>query len=85
MRKCRARASSTGCWRATRRSVADFARPGGASERAWKREQRKVGTEGWGSRLLALQDADGRWAGGVYTPKWTSTTYTRCCCCAIWD
>ena len=30
----------------------------GASECAWKREQRKVGSEGWGARLLALQDAD---------------------------
>jgi hypothetical protein len=48
----------------------------GASERSWQREQRKVGTAGWGARLLALQDADGRWAGGIYTPKWTSTTYT---------
>jgi hypothetical protein len=48
----------------------------GASERTWKREQRKVASEGWGARLLALQDADGRWAGGVYTPKWTSTAYT---------
>ncbi len=48
----------------------------GASERAWKREQRAVASEGWGARLLALQDADGRWASGVYTPKWTSTTYT---------
>ena len=48
----------------------------GASERGWKLEQRKVAGEGWGARLLALQDADGRWAGGVYTPKWTSTTYT---------
>jgi hypothetical protein len=48
----------------------------GASGPVWKREQRKVGTTGWGARLLALQDADGRWAGGVYTPKWTSTTYT---------
>jgi hypothetical protein len=48
----------------------------GASERAWQREQSRVATSGWGARLLALQDADGRWAGGVYTPKWTSTTYT---------
>jgi hypothetical protein len=29
-----------------------------------------------GARLLAQQDADGRWAKGIYTPKWTSTTYT---------
>ena len=42
----------------------------------WKREQSRVATRGWGARLLALQGADGRWAGGVYTPKWTSTTYT---------
>jgi hypothetical protein len=48
----------------------------GASDRTWQREQRKVGREGWGARLLALQDGDGRWAGGLYTPKWTSTTYT---------
>jgi hypothetical protein len=48
----------------------------GASERSWKREQLRVGTTGWGARLLALQDAGGRWAGGIYTPKWTSTTYT---------
>jgi len=40
------------------------------------REQGRVATEGWGSRLLALQDKDGRWSGGLYTPKWTSTTYT---------
>jgi hypothetical protein len=35
-----------------------------------------VAAEGWGARLLGLQDSDGRWAAGVYTPKWTSTTYT---------
>ena len=35
-----------------------------------------VAAEGWGARLLAKQDADGRWAGGLYSPKWTSTTYT---------
>lgn len=47
-----------------------------AAERTVRREQRRVGDEGWGARLLALQDPDGRWAGGIYTPKWTSTTYT---------
>jgi hypothetical protein len=26
--------------------------------------------------LLAEQDPDGRWAGALYSPKWTSTTYT---------
>jgi len=48
----------------------------GAAERTLRREQRRVAEEGWGARLLALQDADGKWAGGIYTPKWTSTTYT---------
>jgi hypothetical protein len=40
------------------------------------RERRHVATEGWGARLLELQDRDGTWAGGLYTPKWTSTTYS---------
>lgn len=48
----------------------------GASPAAVRREQKRVAREGWGARLLELQDADGRWAGGLYTPKWTSTTYT---------
>jgi hypothetical protein len=48
----------------------------GAADRTVLREQRRVAAEGWGAQLLQLQDADGRWSGGVYTPKWTSTTYT---------
>lgn len=39
-------------------------------------ERRKIAKEGWGAKLLALQDADGTWGGGIYGPKWTSTTYT---------
>jgi hypothetical protein len=39
-------------------------------------ERAKVATEGWGAKLISLQDPDGRWGGGDYTPKWTSTTYT---------
>lgn len=39
-------------------------------------ERARVATEGWGARLLAEQDEDGRWAGALYSPKWTSTTYT---------
>lgn len=35
-----------------------------------------VATEGWGARLLALQDPEGTWAQGLYSPKWVSTTYT---------
>jgi hypothetical protein len=41
-----------------------------------ERERRLVAAEGWGARLLALQDPVGTWAGQMYTPKWTSTTYT---------
>jgi hypothetical protein len=40
------------------------------------RERRRVATTGWGKRLLSLQDPEGTWAGRLYTPKWTSTTYT---------
>jgi hypothetical protein len=41
-----------------------------------------VAREGWGARLLAKQDPEGTWAGGLssdgglYSPKWISTTYT---------
>ena len=39
-------------------------------------ERARIATEGWGARLLAFQDDDGNWGDGVYSPKWTSTTYT---------
>jgi hypothetical protein len=39
-------------------------------------ERARVATDGWGARLLALQAPDGQWGGGVYSPKWISTTYT---------
>jgi hypothetical protein len=51
-------------------------------ERVVERERKKVASDGWGARLLAKQDGDGRWAGGasqetgLYSPKWISTTYT---------
>jgi hypothetical protein len=54
----------------------------GAAEGAVERERRKVARDGWGARLLARQDPAGTWAGGkssdggLYSPKWTSTTYT---------
>ncbi len=35
-----------------------------------------VAEQGWGADLLAQQDDDGLWAGAIYSPKWTSTTYT---------
>ena len=58
-----------------------------ADERTVVRERARVASEGWGARLLAKQSRDGRWAAagsrgrkssdaGLYTPKWTSTTYT---------
>jgi hypothetical protein len=39
-------------------------------------ERRQVATEGWGAQLLARQGPDGNWGGGIYSPKWKSTTYT---------
>ncbi|MHB8325585.1 MAG: hypothetical protein ACYDHB_14400 [Candidatus Dormibacteria bacterium] len=47
-------------------------------------ERARIATEGWGARLLALRDEDGRWAGGACFPgdfagdfsagqPWTST------------
>ena len=39
-------------------------------------ERSLVATTGWGRSLLRHQDGSGRWAGGLYSPKWTSTTYT---------
>jgi len=54
----------------------------GASEATVERERRKIAHEGWGARLLARQDLGGAWArgqtsdAGLYSPKWTSTTYT---------
>src|SRR5437667_11749244 len=54
----------------------------GAAERIVERERRKVARDGWAARLLARQDPEGTWAaglssdGGLYSPKWTSTTYT---------
>jgi hypothetical protein len=54
----------------------------GAADGAVERERRKVARDGWGARLLAEQDPHGTWAGGrssdggLYHPKWTSTTYT---------
>ena len=54
----------------------------GAPKRRVTGERARVALEGWGARLLSLQDAEGTWAGGqsgdggLYSPKWTSTTYT---------
>jgi hypothetical protein len=47
-----------------------------APEREWKAEQQRTLETGWGARLLAQQDLNGGWGGGIYSPKWTSATYT---------
>ncbi len=39
-------------------------------------ERALVSTTGWGRHLLDQQDTDGTWGGGLYSPKWVSTTYT---------
>lgn len=39
-------------------------------------ERARVSTTGWGRRLLDHQADDGTWGGGLYSPKWISTTYT---------
>lgn len=43
---------------------------------AWGRSRAEVARSGWGKRLLDHQDPDGTWGGGIYGPKWISTTYT---------
>jgi hypothetical protein len=54
----------------------------GATESTLERERKKIARDGWGARLLAKQNTNGRWASGqttdsgLYSPKWTSTTYT---------
>ena len=61
----------------------------GAPPEVWQRTRRRVATEGFGARLLALQDPDGQWAGGAFFPAgffdsdeaqapgqpWTATTW----------
>ncbi|ANY07565.1 squalene cyclase [Pseudonocardia sp. HH130630-07] len=57
----------------------------GAPPSRWRATRARVAHEGWGARLLALQDPDGRWAGGAYFPvpapdvpgqAWTATTWS---------
>lgn len=37
-------------------------------ELQWVKERALVETDGWGARLLALEDDDGQWAGGAFFP-----------------
>ncbi|MBB2989730.1 hypothetical protein FHR72_001193 [Mycolicibacterium iranicum] len=61
----------------------------GAPTQVWEATRARVATEGFGARLLALQDPDGQWAGGAYFPAgfdfdtvesegqpWTATTWS---------
>jgi hypothetical protein len=58
-----------------------------APESEWQAARAEVETEGWGARLLAAADEDGRWAGGAHFPAdfvwgggepqpWTATTHS---------
>ncbi|SFW84854.1 squalene cyclase [Amycolatopsis australiensis] len=51
----------------------------------WEATRARIASEGFGARLLALQDPDGQWAGGAFFPAgfrggepqpWTATTWT---------
>ncbi len=61
----------------------------GEPSAVWERTRARVATEGFGARLLALQDPDGQWAGGAFFPRgfdfttiesegqpWTATTWS---------
>src|SRR5690242_9871945 len=57
----------------------------GEPPEVWEATRARVAAEGFGARLLALQDADGQWAGGAFFPAgfrggeaqpWTATTWT---------
>jgi hypothetical protein len=64
----------------------------GEPPQLWEATRSRIATEGFGARLLALQDHDGQWAGGAFFPgdfdfrgpeaaegagqPWTATTWT---------
>jgi len=64
----------------------------GAPQDVWAATRARIAEEGFGARLLALQDPDGQWAGGAFFPAdfdfrgpeaaegagqpWTATTWT---------
>ena len=64
----------------------------GAPPVVWEATRARIATEGFGARLLALQDPDGQWAGGAFFPRgfdfhgpeaadgagqpWVATTWT---------
>ena len=49
----------------------------GESDRAVAAERARVASEGWGARLLSLQEPDGNWGGGPWVQQsWASTLET---------
>ena len=40
----------------------------GEPPEVWEATRARIATEGFGARLLALQDPDGQWAGGAFFP-----------------
>jgi hypothetical protein len=63
----------------------------GEPPKVWEATRARIATEGFGARLLDLQDRDGQWAGGAYFPgefsfdgpeaqepgqPWTATTWS---------
>ncbi len=55
----------------------------GAPVAVWRPLREQTASAGWGARLLALQNPDGGWGEGVYSPKWTSATYTMLTLCDL--
>src|SRR6185312_12964296 len=47
----------------------------GAADDEIAAERAKVGTEGWGAQILALQAPDGRWAGAAWNHGFDSTMH----------
>ncbi len=56
------------CWQVMRDLI-------GAPAEEVAAERVRVATEGWGARLLALQGADGAWAGAAFNRGWDSTMH----------
>jgi hypothetical protein len=46
-------------------------------------ERARVATEGWGARLLALQEADGQWGGAAWNRGWNSTMHVLWLLCHL--
>ncbi len=46
-----------------------------ASAETVSAERSRVGTEGWGAQLLALQSPDGQWRGTIFPAQWAGTFY----------